>query len=469
MFSGYRLTKKRKKLRKRKDCTSPRKTSRIIANITTTSPRRAQMKDQRRVPMFCFQSPFTRGSGATSRDGITAQQSSNGQRVDEGKAITGSLTKRWGSDANSEGSGSSSIRYIDQETSCMSGSSSTDTLPGIRADYLDTEVLSSPGTPIANCEDLEDVFSDSASVPAAIITPAAPRSPGGHSFLGIKDTSTNLQYRSQLSPSPNNKSNGGRWRRRLLLRLRSTESASSSGTGGEPSPSSSPTPSPSPSPSPTPSPSPSPASHLKHATFASVGDIPALTNGFPETPTQNLTQVKLQTQAQPDGSLPSSPAPGVGLAPGSGPYYAFLSGNCHAMRQEPTSTSSPQLSSSPATTPTRSNADSPVSFAERPVQGPTALLQPQSLEATCLPAARSCPNLERQSGPSSPSPSPGPAGPRFKPLEEGDIQVCYLNHTRTLVSKILSNKFLRRWETHHLYLNDACLSSRTVRNMIKVH
>jgi hypothetical protein len=53
-------------------------------------------------------------------------------------------------------------------------------------------------------------------------------------------------------------------------------------------------------------------------------------------------------------------------------------------------------------------------------------------------------------------------GPRFKPLLEGDIQVCYLNHTRTVVSKILSSKFLRRWESHHLYLNDSCISSKTV-------
>ncbi|XP_069681421.1 C-Maf-inducing protein-like isoform X2 [Periplaneta americana] len=57
--------------------------------------------------------------------------------------------------------------------------------------------------------------------------------------------------------------------------------------------------------------------------------------------------------------------------------------------------------------------------------------------------------------------SPLGPGPRFKPLLEGDIQVCYLNHTRTVVSKILSSKFLRRWESHHLYLNDSCISSKT--------
>nr|CAD7444374.1 unnamed protein product [Timema bartmani] len=56
--------------------------------------------------------------------------------------------------------------------------------------------------------------------------------------------------------------------------------------------------------------------------------------------------------------------------------------------------------------------------------------------------------------------TPGP-GPRFKLLREGDIQVCYLNHTRTVISKILSSKFLRRWETHHLYLNDSCILSKT--------
>ncbi|XP_021925501.1 C-Maf-inducing protein-like isoform X2 [Zootermopsis nevadensis] len=56
------------------------------------------------------------------------------------------------------------------------------------------------------------------------------------------------------------------------------------------------------------------------------------------------------------------------------------------------------------------------------------------------------------------------SGPRFKPLHEGDIQVCYLNHTRTVVSKILSSKFLRRWESHHLYLNDSCISSKTANN-----
>lgn len=51
---------------------------------------------------------------------------------------------------------------------------------------------------------------------------------------------------------------------------------------------------------------------------------------------------------------------------------------------------------------------------------------------------------------------------KFKLLNEGDVQVCYLNHTRTIISKVLSSKFLRRWETHHIYLNNDCISSKTV-------
>ena len=53
-------------------------------------------------------------------------------------------------------------------------------------------------------------------------------------------------------------------------------------------------------------------------------------------------------------------------------------------------------------------------------------------------------------------------GPRFKLLSEGDIQLCRLTHSGTVISKILSSKYLRRWETHHIFLNDAWLSSKTV-------
>ena len=50
----------------------------------------------------------------------------------------------------------------------------------------------------------------------------------------------------------------------------------------------------------------------------------------------------------------------------------------------------------------------------------------------------------------------------LKLLTEGDVQLCRMTHSGTVISKILSSKFLRRWETHHLYLNDAHISSKTV-------
>lgn len=67
-------------------------------------------------------------------------------------------------------------------------------------------------------------------------------------------------------------------------------------------------------------------------------------------------------------------------------------------------------------------------------------------------------------------PGPGPCrrsphpcgGMRYKLLHEGDIQVCVLKHPRTFLSKILTSKFLRRWEPHHLTLTDSCLTSATV-------
>lgn len=53
-------------------------------------------------------------------------------------------------------------------------------------------------------------------------------------------------------------------------------------------------------------------------------------------------------------------------------------------------------------------------------------------------------------------------GPKFKLIHEGEIQVCRLNHHKTIISKILSSKFLRRWETHKLQLTDSQIMSKTV-------
>uniref|UniRef100_A0A4W6F1E4 C-Maf inducing protein n=1 Tax=Lates calcarifer TaxID=8187 RepID=A0A4W6F1E4_LATCA len=53
------------------------------------------------------------------------------------------------------------------------------------------------------------------------------------------------------------------------------------------------------------------------------------------------------------------------------------------------------------------------------------------------------------------------SGMRYKLLHEGDIQVCVVKHPRTFLSKILTSKFLRRWEPHHLTLTDSSLTSAT--------
>ncbi|KAJ8335540.1 hypothetical protein SKAU_G00388820 [Synaphobranchus kaupii] len=53
------------------------------------------------------------------------------------------------------------------------------------------------------------------------------------------------------------------------------------------------------------------------------------------------------------------------------------------------------------------------------------------------------------------------SGMRYKLLQEGDIQVCVVKHPRTFLSKILTSKFLRRWEPHHLTLTDCSLASAT--------
>lgn len=52
-------------------------------------------------------------------------------------------------------------------------------------------------------------------------------------------------------------------------------------------------------------------------------------------------------------------------------------------------------------------------------------------------------------------------GPKFKLTHEGDVQLCRLNHSRTVISKILSSKFLRRWETHKVLLGTSEMSSKT--------
>lgn len=57
---------------------------------------------------------------------------------------------------------------------------------------------------------------------------------------------------------------------------------------------------------------------------------------------------------------------------------------------------------------------------------------------------------------------PSRVGPRCKLIHEGDIQLCRLNHTRTIISKIMNSKYLRRWEAHRIVLGVSEIVSATV-------
>lgn len=65
---------------------------------------------------------------------------------------------------------------------------------------------------------------------------------------------------------------------------------------------------------------------------------------------------------------------------------------------------------------------------------------------------------------------------KFKLLHEGDVQICRLNHTRTIISKIMNSRYLRRWESQHVILGDnditataVCSSSTLIDLMISFH
>lgn len=52
---------------------------------------------------------------------------------------------------------------------------------------------------------------------------------------------------------------------------------------------------------------------------------------------------------------------------------------------------------------------------------------------------------------------------RYKLLTEGDLQVCKLQHSRNVLSKLLNSKLLRRWKAHRIILTDTEIYSTTVR------
>ncbi|XP_030040565.2 C-Maf-inducing protein isoform X1 [Manduca sexta] len=60
-----------------------------------------------------------------------------------------------------------------------------------------------------------------------------------------------------------------------------------------------------------------------------------------------------------------------------------------------------------------------------------------------------------------------PPGPRYKLATEGTLRVCCFQHTRTVVDKILAAKFLRRWETHVLCLQEYHIVSNTPSGLLE--
>ena len=71
-------------------------------------------------------------------------------------------------------------------------------------------------------------------------------------------------------------------------------------------------------------------------------------------------------------------------------------------------------------------------------------------------------NNNSKSSPSSPSCKSQQLGPKHKLISEADVQVCRLNHTRTIVSKIMNSRYLRRWESHRVVLEHNEIKSNTV-------
>uniref|UniRef100_A0A8C4RC17 C-Maf inducing protein n=1 Tax=Eptatretus burgeri TaxID=7764 RepID=A0A8C4RC17_EPTBU len=90
-----------------------------------------------------------------------------------------------------------------------------------------------------------------------------------------------------------------------------------------------------------------------------------------------------------------------------------------------------------------------------------------AMNATCVKGeARRRPSVvpavpRHAAGLAVPGHPQGHPGVRYKLLHEGDLQLCLLRHPRSVLSKLLSSKLLRRWEPHRLVLTDSCICSGT--------
>ena len=87
-----------------------------------------------------------------------------------------------------------------------------------------------------------------------------------------------------------------------------------------------------------------------------------------------------------------------------------------------------------------------------------------STDGSCTVTRPTEPDASVFSPPTSPKAvlATASGGPKHKLIGEADIQVCRLNHTSTIVSKIMNSKYLRRWETHKVVLDHSEIRSTTV-------
>lgn len=125
---------------------------------------------------------------------------------------------------------------------------------------------------------------------------------------------------------------------------------------------------------------------------------------------------------------------------------------------------SPVCSSSSSTMSSTSSSASPsCSTTSRSSSNSSASCSASESKASGSSNSGGCGNSDSScSSTSSSHPTNLSHGQKFKLLSDGDVQVCRVKHGKNLVDKVIGSKLLRRWETHHLYLNDACISSKTV-------
>lgn len=189
-------------------------------------------------------------------------------------------------------------------------------------------------------------------------------------------------------------------------------------------------------------------------TYSSVGDNNNTGNNNNNTtttvapPTTHLARPEVIALIDAEALLAAT-----GSSSASSPSSDCISSNMSLNSPGAHSLGSPKVATTPSgglTCKTTANR-SALGFA--PSRSLLSISRASSMDEGCFPSPLNSP---ARSTPSS------PIGPRYKIIHEGEIHLCRLNHQRTVISKILSSKFLRRWESHRLYLTSVNIASKTV-------